>query len=216
MSSFPRDDVVARGRKSVVRRKRMTDAADEYAWRSDTELARFDASTAVRIPFEDYQRNWSFDMRFTDTAGRSFAVEDETGRHIGNIMYYNRDATRREAELGISIGRQDCWAQGYGTDAVAALVAQLFRNTDLQRLYLHTLDWNSRAQRSFQKAGFAECGTAWRHGHTFIVMEVRRQWLAEGVTERGVRAQARLDPAGPDAPVYPGQAVAAPDSPRQP
>ncbi|KKL13096.1 hypothetical protein LCGC14_2529160 [marine sediment metagenome] len=188
MSSFPRDDVVARGRKSVVRRKRMTDAADEYAWRSDTELARFDASTPVRIPFEDYQRNWSFDMRFTDTAGRSFAVEDETGRHIGNIMYYNRDATRREAELGISIGRQDCWAQGYGTDAVAALVAQLFRNTDLQRLYLHTLDWNRRAYRAFQKVGFTDCGSAWRDGHTFIVMEVRRQWVTTPAAWREVPA----------------------------
>lgn len=188
MSSFPRDDVVARGRKSVVRRKRMADAVDEYAWRSDAELARFDASSPVRIPFEDYQRNWSFDIRLTDTAGRSFAVEDEKGRHIGNIMYYNRDQGRREAELGISIGRRDSWAQGYGTDAVVALIAQLFRSTALQRLYLHTLDWNARAHRSFQKAGFAECGTTWRHGHTFIAMEVRREWLAAGVTEPGVPA----------------------------
>lgn len=188
MSSFPHDDVIARGRKTVVRRKRMADAADEYAWRSDVELARFDASTPVRVPFEDYQRNWCFDIRFTDTAGRSFAVEDETGQHIGNIMYYNRNAARREAELGISIGRRDCWAQGYGTDAVAALVAQLFRTTDLQRLYLHTLDWNTRAHRSFRKAGFADCGSTWRHGHTFITMEVRRQWVTENLSERGVPA----------------------------
>ena len=108
----PHDDVIVRSRKTVVRRKRMADAADEYAWRSDEELARYDASNPTRIPFPDYQRNWSFDMRFTDTAGRSFAVEDENGRHIGNIMYYNHDAGRREAELGISIGRRDCWAQG--------------------------------------------------------------------------------------------------------
>ncbi len=188
MSRFIQDDVIARGRKTVVRRKRMADAADEYAWRSDAELARFDASNPVRVPFEDYQRNWSFDIRFTDTAGRSFAVEDEAGRHIGNIMYYNRNAARGEAELGISIGRRDCRTQGYGTDAVAALVAELFRATDLQRLYLHTLDWNTRAHRSFQKAGFAECGTAWRHGHTFITMEVRRQWVAAEVSERGVPA----------------------------
>src|SRR3989304_4362207 len=66
------------------------------------------------------------------------------GRHIGNIMYYNHDSARREAELGISIGRRDCWAQGYGADAVAALVSYLFRETELQRLYLHTLDWKHK------------------------------------------------------------------------
>lgn len=178
MSGFPRDDVIARGRRTVVRRKRMADATDEYAWRSDEGLARYDASIPTRIPFTDYQRNWSFDMRLTDAAGRSFAVEDENGRHIGNIMYYNHDAARQEAELGISIGRRDCWAQGYGTDAVSALVSYLFEATELQRLYLHTLDWNRRALRSFQKAGFAECGTSWRSGNMFVMMEVRREWAA--------------------------------------
>jgi RimJ/RimL family protein N-acetyltransferase len=105
-------------------------------------------------------------------------VEDENGRHIGNIMYYNHDAGRREAELGISIGKRDCWARGYGTDAVTALVAHLFRATEIRRMYLHTLDWNKRAYRCFQKAGFAECGTAWRNGNMFVVMEVRREWTA--------------------------------------
>jgi ribosomal-protein-alanine N-acetyltransferase len=188
VSSFPHDDVIARGRRTVVRRKRMADAADEYAWRCDEDLARFDASRPVRMPFPEYQHNWSFDMRFTDTPGRSFAVEDENGRHIGNIMYYNQDAGRRQAEMGISIGQRDCWAQGYGTDAVAALVAHLFRTTNLQRLYLHTLDWNRRAYRAFRKAGFADYGTAWRDGHTFIVMEVRRQWVTAPAPERGVPA----------------------------
>lgn len=188
MSEFPRDDVIVRGRRTVVRRKRMADAADEYGWRADKDLARFDAANAMQIPFPDYQRNWSFDMRFTDAAGRSFAVEDENGRHIGNIMYYNHDSARREAELGISIGRRDCWAQGYGRDAVTALVSHLFHTTDLQRLYLHTLDWNRRAHRSFQKAGFAQCGTAWRNGNMFVVMEVRREWVTAPTSERGVPA----------------------------
>src|SRR3970282_1897802 len=127
-----RDERIARGRQTVVRRKRMSDVSDEYVWRSDEELARYDASNPMRVPFPDYERNWSFDMRFTDTGGGSFSGEDVSGRHIGNIMYYNHNSARREAELGISIGRRDCWAQGYGTDAVAALVTYLFRGTELR------------------------------------------------------------------------------------
>jgi RimJ/RimL family protein N-acetyltransferase len=166
----------------VVRRKRLPDARDEYRWRSDPELARFDASRPVQTPFETYERNWSFDYRFTDMAGRSFAIEDEYGRHIGNVMYYNTDHSRGEAELGISIGEREYWSEGYGSDAVEALVRALFEagpdtvQAPLNRLYLHTLDWNKRAQRAFQKAGFTVCGTSWRDGHTFIVMEVRRTW----------------------------------------
>jgi RimJ/RimL family protein N-acetyltransferase len=115
-------------------------------------------------------------------------VEDENGRHIGNIMYYNHDTGRREAEMGVSIGLRDWWAQGYGTDAVSTLVAHLFRTTELQRLYLHTLDWNHRAHRAFEKVGFTDCGSAWRDGHTFIVMEVLRQWVTTPTAGRQVPA----------------------------
>ena len=40
-------------------------------------------------------------------------------------------------------------------------------------------------QRAFRKAGFEICGTSWRDGNTFVIMEMRREWL--GATER-VRA----------------------------
>lgn len=179
MRAFPSDDVVARGRRTVVRRKRVGDAADEYRWRSDPDLAQFDASRPVQAPYESYERNWSFDYRFTDMPGRSFAIEDETGRHIGNVMYYNIDTARNEAEIGISIGERGCWSLGYGSDALEAVVRGLFEVSGLGRLYLHTLEWNGRAQAAFRKVGFEVCGTSWRDGHTFIVMEVRREWVME-------------------------------------
>jgi RimJ/RimL family protein N-acetyltransferase len=179
LRAFPSDDVVARGRRTIVRRKRVGDAADEYRWRSDPDLAQFDASRPVQAPYESYERNWSFDYRFTDMAGRSFAIEDEVGRHIGNVMYYNIDSARNEAEIGISIGEPSCWSLGYGSDALEAVVRGLFEVSGLGRLYLHTLDWNSRAQKAFRKVGFEICGTSWRDGHTFIIMEVRREWVLE-------------------------------------
>lgn len=175
--SFCPDDVIARGRRAVLRRKRLADAVDEYGWRSDPELARYDATSPVRLPRADYLRHWAFDYRFTDMPRRSFAIEDERGRHIGNVMYYNVDRGQGEAELGISIGDREHWGQGYGADAVAALVRYVFRATDMQRLYLHTLDWNTRARRCFERAGFQVCGTSWRDGYRFLVMEVRRSWL---------------------------------------
>lgn len=176
------DDVVARGRKTVVRRKRLEDSADEYRWRSDEELAQYDASRPVTVPIDTYARNWSFDFRFTDMPSRSFAIEDGCGRRIGNVMYYNVDAARGEAEIGISIGERDCWGQGYGSDALQALTRAIFVAGGLRRLYLHTLDWNARARKAFRKAGFEETGTSWRDGHTFVVMELRREWVTSQQT----------------------------------
>jgi RimJ/RimL family protein N-acetyltransferase len=169
------DDVVARGRRTVVRRKRLADVSDEYRWRSDAELAHFDASRPVQSTYANFERNWSFDFRFTDMPQRSFAIEDPNGSHIGNVMYYNFDQARGEAEIGISIGERDHWESGYGSDALAALVRVLFVAGEIRRLYLHTLDWNLRAQRCFRRAGFRECGTSWRDGHTFVMMEMLRE-----------------------------------------
>jgi RimJ/RimL family protein N-acetyltransferase len=55
------------------------------------------------------------------------------------------------------------------------LVRALFVVGEIRRLYLHTLDWNVRAQRAFRRAGFRECGTSWRDGHTFVMMEMLRE-----------------------------------------
>lgn len=178
------DDVVARGQKTVVRRKRLTDCRDEFRWRSDPELAEFDASRPVQAPYENYERNWSFDFRFTDMPTRSFAIEDENGRHIGNVMYYNYDQGRREAEVGISIGEREYWEQGYGSDALKALIRAIFSAGEIARLYLHTLDWNVRAQRAFRRAGFTNCGVSWRDGRTFVVMEAWPQRVERRVPVR--------------------------------
>ncbi len=179
----PWDDVVARGRRVVLRRKRLRDGIDQYAWRSDEELARYDGTAPLRASFPEYFRSWSFDLRFTDVGCRSFAIEDEAGNHIGNVMYYNVDERRKEAELGISIGEKGRWSCGYGSDAIIAMARYIFSHTELQRLYLHTLDWNHRAQRCFQKAGLQVCGTAWRDGRCFVVMDVWRQQLEAGSQE---------------------------------
>ena len=108
---------------------------------------------------------------------QTLEIADESGRHIGNVMYYNIDAARDEAEIGIRIGERDYWSRGYGSDALETVARLLLASGEVRRLYLHTLDWNGRAQKAFQKAGFVVCGTSWRDGHNFIVMEMRREWL---------------------------------------
>ena len=168
------DDVATRGRRVVLRHKRLSDGANDYAWRCDEELARFDAAPPLRTTFINFQASLTAQHRYPDAGRRSYAIEDEGGRHIGNVMYYNLREEQGEAEVGITIGDRGCWGQGYGSDAVQALVRFLFRSKGLRRVFLHTLDWNTRAQRCFGKAGFVPQGTVWRDGQNFVLMEVRR------------------------------------------
>ena len=168
------DDVIARGDRVTLRRKRLADAASDYAWRADAELARYDAAPPLRIDFREFLLVFAEDLDQPNPLRRTYAIDDESGRHIGNIMYYNIDRRRHQAELGITIGDRNYWSRGYGTDAVRTLVRHIFTETDLTRVFLNTLNWNERAQRAFEKAGFQRCGRDRRDGYDFVVMETFR------------------------------------------
>ena len=173
------DDVVAEGTLIRLRRKRMEDAEDDYTWRRDPELARFDAAAPLRASFDDFLTTFQDELRLPSPFRRVLAVEDLGGRHIGNVMYYNIDERRGEAELGITIGDKRYWNQGYGTDIIRTFLVYLFTQQNMRRIYLNTLDWNVRAQRAFMKAGFRQSGYNRRGPHAFVTMEALREWVVK-------------------------------------
>ncbi len=73
------------------------------------------------------------------------------------------------------IGDRRFWGKEYGTDAVNTLLDHIFTNTPLKRVYLHTLDWNLRAQKSCEKSGFAPTRQVQRNGYDFIAMEIFKE-----------------------------------------
>jgi RimJ/RimL family protein N-acetyltransferase len=165
------------GSKIILREKTSADAWDDYAWETDPELARLDASPTLSIPYSRFLSDYTSDLYYSSTTSHRFAVDTLDGEHIGNCSYYNLDKSRGETELGIMIGNRDYWNKGYGTDAVTALVNYIFRQMKLKRVYLKTLDWNIRAQKSFQKCGFTPYGQLARDGYNFVLMEIYRgQW----------------------------------------
>jgi RimJ/RimL family protein N-acetyltransferase len=174
---------VARGTRAVLREKRIADAEDDFRWRSEPELSRFDAAHPLSMDYQEFLALYREELSYPSRYRRSLAIEDEAGQHIGNVMYYNIDAIHRETELGITIGEPEYWNKGYGTEAARLLVERLVRELDFKRIYLKTLEWNHRARRAFEKAGFTECGRSYRSGSSFILMEIRSEWLDR--VERG-------------------------------
>ena len=163
-----------KGTKVVLREKRIEDAADDYAWRTDQELARLDATRPLNMSFKDYLTYTREELAFPSPRSKRLAIDTLDGKHIGNCMYYDIDNRTGETELGVMIGDRDYWSKGYGTDSVGSLLEHIFTTTVLTRIYLHTLEWNHRARRSFAKAGFQELRNVRRNGMDFILMEIMR------------------------------------------
>ena len=172
-----------KGKKVVLRDKRWEDATNDYAWRSDDELARLDAAPPLRIPYTEYLFEHATEVGTPSERRRRFAIETLEGKHIGNCMYYDIDKKKGQTELGIMIGDRDYWEQGYGTDAVTVLVDHIFDTTNLNRVYLKTLYWNARAHRCFARCGFVLCGHMAKRGNSFVTMELtRNEWERRKLT----------------------------------
>ena len=162
------------GEKVRIRENRVEDIRNEYSWRVDPELSRLDATRPMTMSYEDFFRYSKEEMQFPNYRSKRLAVETLEGVHIGNIMYYDLNMQNSQAELGIMIGDKDYWSSGYGTDTVNTLLRHLFTILELDRVYLHTLSWNYRAQASFAKSGFKLVRNVKRGGQDFILMEVLR------------------------------------------
>ncbi len=82
-------------------------------------------------------------------------LEKKSGEFIGNIELM--DVADSAGELGIAItaGKQD---QGFGTEAVRALVEYGLERLGLKRIFLKVYPDNARAIRVYEKCGFREYG----------------------------------------------------------
>lgn len=188
-AELARNDVFVAGERVVLREKSVTDIPDDFKWRSDPELAELDATRPLNMPFHYFEKYAVEEMQYPDPRSKRLSVDTTCGIHIGNVMFYDIDLRSKKAELGIMIGDKSYWSQGYGTETVGLLLDHMFGEYPFDRIYLHTLAWNHRAQKSFRKSGFKEVKPVRRGGYDFIQMEIyRREWEA-------IRAASTAEPA---------------------
>ena len=168
------------GARIILRDKHIDDAELDYIWRSDPELARLDAAYPLTMTYDRFLKIYQDQLKYPTPGSHHFAAVTHEGKFIGNCMYYDLDSVNMEAELGIVIGDRDYWGNAFGYDAVTTLLEYLFTERNLKRVYLHTLEWNERAQRCFARCGFQEVRKVRRMSYDFILMEVKRDdWLAD-------------------------------------
>lgn len=106
-------------------------------------------------------------------------------RPIGNTTLRNPDRENGSAEVAIVITEKASQGLGLGTDALNCLVDFGFGELRLERIYLHVFDYNARAMRSYEKAGFQTDAILRRsrfhrgeHHDVHLMSILRGDWLA--------------------------------------
>ncbi len=115
-----------------------------------------------------------------------FAIRTLEGNQlIGFIGLDGNTFPHGESFVGIGIGERQYWSKGYGTDAMQVILRYAFEELNLRRVALDTFEYNPRAVRSYEKAGFVHEGREreylYRDGKRWdlIFMGIlREEWLA--------------------------------------
>jgi RimJ/RimL family protein N-acetyltransferase len=79
-------------------------------------------------------------------------------RPVGFIELGGIDWCARSAWVGICNGPREDWSKGYGTDAMKVLLRFAFEELNLHRVNLSVFEYNPRAIRCYEKAGFQHEG----------------------------------------------------------
>ncbi|HEX2997891.1 MAG TPA: GNAT family protein [Anaerolineales bacterium] len=97
----------------------------------------------------------------------------------------------REAFVGLGIGETEHWNKGYGTDIMNVLLRYAFTELNLKRVSLSVFEYNPRAIRSYEKAGFRHEGQLRnvlnREGRRWNIVYMgilREEWLELNASRR--------------------------------
>jgi RimJ/RimL family protein N-acetyltransferase len=145
------------GEKTRLRAIEREDIPTFVRWLNDPAVRYY---LEMYLPMSKAEEEQWFEAHLKDKNSHIFAIETEDGVPIGNIGLHSVDWRNRSAVLGIVIAEKEYWGQGYGTDAITALLGFAFREMNLHRVFLFTYDFNERAIRCYEKCGFQHEGRA--------------------------------------------------------
>lgn len=154
MSDAPRPLPIVRGEHVYLRPAERADITTFVRWFSDAETLSF---LGMRAPMSLALEEQWFD-HMLERQGKDhyhFVIcQLADDRPIGTSGIFEIDELNGHAGIGISIGEKSLWSRGLGTDAMFALLDFGFGQLRLERMWLEVYDFNRRAQRSYEKAGF--------------------------------------------------------------
>jgi RimJ/RimL family protein N-acetyltransferase len=173
-----------RGTLVYLRPLEADDAEVIHRWFEDTRIA----TLMGELPRSLSRRRQQYESNVADQGSGYFLfvicrLEDD--RPVGRTDLFDIDRQNGSAAFGITIGDPASWGNGYGTDAVNALVDFAFGQLRLERVWLDTDAHNARAQAVYAKAGFVREGVLrrafyqdGRWSDDVRMAMIREEWVA--------------------------------------
>lgn len=179
--------MIIRGDKIALRPMEPEEVTLIHAWANNSAVIPFwygEKKTLTQIK-TDWKPHYFSDNN--PHSGRCFAIlkgKNPVGKPIGMINFNRIDRENRSVDIDMVIGHTKDWGQGYGTDALRTFVRYLFESFDLNRIWLGTYNYNKRAIRAYEKAGFKKEGVlredAWvgcKYVDTVVLSILRREFF---------------------------------------
>jgi diamine N-acetyltransferase len=130
-----------------------------WKWENDLPLAPLTGDPMVPLTIEAMEADYDKHHKELARDSAAFAVyERATLRPIGKAGLSHVNHMHRTAEFGIVIGEPDCLGKGFGTEATRLVLDYAFTALGLHNVFLRVFAYNTRAIRSYERAGFKEIG----------------------------------------------------------
>jgi RimJ/RimL family protein N-acetyltransferase len=132
-----------------------TDAATLARWNNNVEYQRLGNLGPAFLPSARQVEEWYEKHLEEQVTFFIHTLADD--RVIGGLEFSLPDAACN-SWIGIGIGEREDWGKGYGTEAMRLALDFAFREMNLNRVSLSVYEFNPRAVRSYEKAGFQHEG----------------------------------------------------------
>jgi RimJ/RimL family protein N-acetyltransferase/predicted SprT family Zn-dependent metalloprotease len=142
--------------------------------------------------------------RKTQTNRADWAIlHQESGEFLGEVVLNEFDAKTNSMNLRISLADPRFYNQGFGTEAMEAVLGFAFDTLDLGKVTLSVLVNNPRAISAYKKLGFIP-GREYNAGQLrgvkfrFLRMAVNKLQFIDAISQREMAKHLVTDPAAPN------------------
>lgn len=162
-------------------------AKQQARWQMDSEYQRLMSGNAVELYSAKKFKTWIEQSAENDFKPDSyyFSIRSLADDQLIGFLGMWFELIHREIWLGVGIGDRANWGKGYGSDALKLCLQYSFMELSAQRITLMVYEYNARALKSYEKAGFRLEGRTrqdvFREGKRYdsIWMGIlRAEWLA--------------------------------------
>lgn len=133
------------------------DADTMFAASDNAEVNRLTGTTETAT-LEQYRAHYARLLEAQDRVDYAIIPKELSETVVGEVVLNDIDTRNRSANFRIMLLNETYFGKGYGTEATKLILKHGFESLNLHRIDLEVYDFNPRAARVYEKAGFVREG----------------------------------------------------------